>query len=196
MITTNVDHCFQRAGFDKARLFYTQGDYGLFQRADGRIKKTYDNRDWEMKAMAAQLFIPDEKGLFRVPENRQIKMRIPSELIPVCPDGGEPVSMNLRVDDTFVEDAGWQEAARRYVEFLQSCQGRHILFLELGVGGNTPMIIKFPFWSMTAENPNTVYACLNDDESICPEQIREKSICLSGDSGTVMKELKTIQESL
>ena len=189
VITTNVDHCFQRAGFDKKRLFYTQGDYGLFQSADGSIKKTYDNEAWVMKAMAAQRFIPDENGVFRVPKDRLISMRVPSGLIPVCPDNGGPVTMNLRVDDTFVEDAGWHVAADRYAAFLEANKGRHILFLELGVGSNTPMIVKYPFWAMTAENPNAVYACPNYDEAVCPELIRKRSICLDGDSGALLKAL-------
>ena len=189
VITTNVDHCFQRAGFDKKRLFYTQGDYGLFQSADGRIKKTWDNEAWVMKAMAAQNFIPDENGVFQVPKNRMILMRVPNELIPVSPDNGGSVTMNLRIDDTFVEDAGWHDAADRYAAFLESNKGTHILFLELGVGSNTPMIVKYPFWAMTAENPNAVYACLNYDEAVCPEQIRERSICLDGDSGELLKRL-------
>ena len=189
VITTNVDHCFQRAGFDKKRLFYTQGDYGLFQSADGSIKMTYDNEAWVMKAMAAQRFIPDENGVFRVPKDRLISMRVPSGLIPVCPDNGGPVTMNLRVDDTFVEDAGWHAAADRYAAFLEANKGRHILFLELGVGSNTPMIVKYPFWAMTAENPNAVYACLNYDEAVCPELIRKRSICLDGDSGALLKAL-------
>ena len=187
-ITTNVDHCFQRAGFDQNRLFYTQGDYGLFQSADGRIKKTYDNETWVREAMAAQRFIPDENGVFRVPKDRLIAMRVPGELIPVCPDGGV-VAMNLRVDDTFVEDAGWHAAAQRYAEFLRAKEGKHILFLELGVGSNTPMIIKYPFWAMTSENPNAVYACLNDREAVCPEQIRKRAVCIDGDSGKVLKAL-------
>ena len=189
VITTNVDHQFQRAGFDKERLFYTQGDYGLFQSAGGRIKKTYDNEAWVMKAMAAQGFIPDENGVFRVPEDRMLALRIPSELIPVCPDDGGPVSMNLRADDTFVEDAGWYAAAERYARYLQTHEGKHVLFLELGVGGNTPMIIKYPFWAMTAENPDAVYACLNCNEAVCPEQIRAQSICLDGDSGDLLRRL-------
>ena len=189
VITTNVDHQFQRAGFDKERLFYTQGDYGLFQSAGGRIKKTYDNEAWVMKAMAAQGFIPDENGVFRVPEDRMLALRIPSELIPVCPDDGGPVSMNLRADDTFVEDAGWHAAAERYARYLQEHEGKHVLFLELGVGGNTPMIIKYPFWAMTAENPKAVYACLNYNEAVCPEQIRAQSICLDGDSGDLLRRL-------
>lgn len=189
VITTNVDHQFQRAGFDKERLFYTQGDYGLFQSAGGRIKKTYDNEAWVMKAMAAQGFIPDENGVFRVPEDRVLAMRIPSELIPVCPDDGGPISMNLRADDTFVEDEGWHAAAERYARYLQEHEGKHVLFLELGVGGNTPMIIKYPFWAMTAENPKAVYACLNYNEAVCTEQIRAQSICLDGDSGELLRRL-------
>ena len=189
VITTNVDHQFQRAGFDKERLFYTQGDYGLFQSAGGRIKKTYDNEAWVMKAMAAQGFIPDENGVFRVPEDRMLALRIPSELIPVCPDDGGPVSMNLRADDTFVEDEGWHAAAERYARYLQEHEGKHVLFLELGVGGNTPMIIKYPFWAMTAENPKAIYACLNYNEAVCPEQIRAQSICLDGDSGDLLRRL-------
>ena len=189
VITTNVDHCFQRAGFEKERLFYTQGDYGLFQSADGRIKETYDNEAWVRKAMAAQRFLPDESGAFRVPKDRLISMRIPRELIPTLPNGG-PVTMNLRVDDSFVEDAGWHAAAERYAQFLRAAEGKHVLFLELGVGGNTPMIIKYPFWAMTAENPNAVYACLNYAEAVCPELIKARSLCLNGDSGEVLKALQ------
>ncbi len=190
VITTNVDHCFQKAGFDKGRLFYTQGDYGLFQHADGRIKRTYDNEEWVKKAMAAQHFAADEKGIFQVPEDGKISMRIPHELIPRCPDDGGRVAMNLRTDDTFVEDSGWHRAADRYAEFLEENEGRHVLLLELGVGGNTPMIIKYPFWAIMEENPNAVYACLNYNEAICPEQFRARSICLGGDSGEVLKALR------
>ena len=189
VITTNVDHCFQRAGFDKQRLFYTQGDYGLFQSTDGRLKETCDNEAWVREAMAAQRFLPDESGAFRVPKDRLISMRIPHELIPVLPNG-DPMTMNLRVDDSFVEDAGWHAAAERYAQFLRAAEGKHVLFLELGVGGNTPMIIKYPFWAMTAENPNAVYACLNYAEAVCPAQIKARSICLDGDSGEVLKALQ------
>ena len=189
VITTNVDHQFQRAGFDKQRLFYTQGDYGLFQSAGGHIKKTYDNESWVMKAMAAQGFILDEKAVFQVPEDHVLSIRIPHELIPICPDDGGPVSMNLRADETFVEDLGWHAAADRYAGYLQSHEGKHVLFLELGVGGNTPMIIKYPFWAMTAENPNAVYACLNYDQAFCPGQIMTQSICLDGDCGELLKTL-------
>ena len=188
VITTNVDHCFQRAGFAKDRLFYTQGDYGLFQSVDGRVKKTYENEEWVRKAMAAQGFVPDENGIFRLPEDRQISMRIPRGLIPVCPDGS-PAAMNLRVDDTFVEDDGWHAAADRYAAFLRANEGRRILFLELGVGGNTPMIIKYPFWAMTAENPNAIYACLNYGEACAPDAIKDRSICLNGDIQRILTEL-------
>ena len=189
VITTNVDHQFQRAGFDKERLFYTQGDYGLFQRADGRGGKTWDNEDWVMPAMEAQGFIRDEKGLFHVPEDRRISMRIPHDLIPRCPENGSAVSMNLRSDDTFVEDVGWHEASARYAAFLKKHEGEHVLFLELGVGSNTPVIIKYPFWAMTAENPKAVYACLNYNEAVCPKQIEKQSICIDGDTGEVLSDL-------
>ena len=188
VITTNVDHQFQRAGFDKKRLFYTQGDYGLFQSADGRIPKTYDNEDWVMKAMAAQGFSPDGDGVFQAPRDRAPAMRLPPELIPRTPEGG-PVAMNLRSDDTFVEDVGWHMAAARYATFLEERAGRRVLFLELGVGGNTPVIIKYPFWAMTAENPAAVYACLNYSEVVCPKEIEARAICVGGDTGEALRQL-------
>lgn len=190
VITTNVDHQFQRAGFDKARLFYTQGDYGLFQRADGRGGRTWDNEDWVMPAMEAQGFVRDENGVFRVPDDRKIAMRIPHDLIPRCDEDGSAVSMNLRADDSFVEDEGWHEASARYAAFLKRYEGAHVLFLELGVGNNTPVIIKYPFWAMTAENPKAVYVCLNYDEAVRPRQIEERSVCIDGDTGDVLAALR------
>jgi len=189
VITTNVDHQFRRAGFDKSRLFYTQGDYGLFQHADGRIKRTYDNEAWVREAMAAERFIPGEDGIFQVPKDRLLSMRLPDDLIPVCPDDGGPVSMNLRADETFVEDEGWHEAAERYAAFLKAHDKGRVLYLELGVGANTPMIVKYPFWAMTAENPEAVFACLNYGEAVCPEELRERAVCLDGDCGTLLREL-------
>ena len=188
VITTNVDHQFQRAGFDKKRLFYTQGDYGLFQSASGKTKKTYDNEQWVMQAMTAQRFIPDENGMFQVPKDRLISMRVPHELLPQIPDGGKVV-MNLRSDDTFVEDAGWYEASANYAAFLREAAGKRVLFLEIGVGANTPVIVKYPFWAMTAENTNAVYACLNFNEAVCPKQIESQSICIDGDSAEILTKL-------
>ena len=189
VITTNVDHRFQRAGFDKGRLFYTQGDYGLFQRADGRGGVTYDNEDWVMKAMAAQRFIKDGNGVFQPPKDRLVSMRIPSELIPKTPDG-HAVTMNLRSDDTFVEDAGWHRASEAYAEFLEKHANSRVLYLELGVGSNTPVIIKYPFWALTAENSRAVYACVNYNEAVCPAETAERSICISSDIGELLSELK------
>ena len=164
VITTNVDHQFQKAGFDKHRLFYTQGDYGLWQCSVPCHQKTYDNEE-TVKAMFKQ----------------QKNMRVPSELIPHCPICSKPMSMNLRADDTFVEDDGWHMAAERYNEFLRRHKGLHILFLELGVGMNTPAIIKYPFWKMTYANPNAVYACLNFGEAYVPDEIAKQSICINAD---------------
>jgi len=188
VLTTNVDHCFQKAGIDKKRLFYTQGDYGLFQSVNPEIRKTYDNEEWVMKAMEAQGFVKDDAGDFQIPDSGILQMRIPSELIPKCPDDGSDVCMNLRADDSFVEDEGWHKAAERYENFLRTRKGK-ILFLELGVGYNTPVIIKYPFWQMTAKNPEAVYACVNYGEAVCPYEIKEQAICIDGDIGTVIEDL-------
>lgn len=172
VLTTNVDHQFQKAGFDKERLFYTQGDYGLFQCPKPCCKKTWDNE----ACVSAMM-------------NSQKNMKIPTELIPRCPRCGRPLTMNLRVDDSFVEDSGWHRAARRYEKFLRAHEGRHILFLELGVGMNTPGIIKFPFRKMTFHNPNAFYACLNFGESYAPKEIEGRSVCIDADIAEILKKL-------
>ena len=189
VITTNVDHRFQRAGFDKKRLFYTQGDYGLFQRADGAGGRTWDNESWVMAAMEAMGFVRDADGVFQPPESGRVAMRLPSELIPLCPEDGSPVAMNLRSDDSFVEDAGWHAASAAYWDFLRRHQGLRVLYLEIGVGSNTPVIIKYPFWQMTRDDPNAVYACLNYGEAFCPRQIEARSICIDGDTAPLLAEL-------
>ena len=189
LITTNVDHQTILSGFDKERIFYTQGDYGLFQSVNPEVKTTFDNAGWVEKAMEAQGFVKDERGVFDVPKGGQISMRIPTELIPKCPVDGSDMVMNLRSDDSFLEDEGWHKASAAYSDFLRRHDGLHVLYLEIGVGGNTPVIIKYPFWQMTYENPKAVYACLNFNEAFCPKQIEEKSICIDGDSGEVIKAL-------
>ena len=182
VLTTNVDHCFQKAGFDKKRLFYTQGDYGLFQCSEPCHQKTYDNE----KQIRAMWEFRDE-------------MKIPSELVPHCPVCGKPMSMNLRADDTFVTDEGWSKAANQYETFLQSRNitsrssqqegtGK-VLFLELGVGRNTPGIIKYPFWQMTAKNPNAQYVCINFGEAFAPYEIEKRSLCINDDIGGVLQAL-------
>ena len=194
VVTTNVDHQFQRAGFDKARLFYTQGDYGLFQSVNRRLQKTYDNEDWVYRAMEAQGFVKDENGVFQVPDDKNIKMQIPTGLIPECPDDGSDVVMNLRSDDTFVEDEGWHRASAAYADFLKKQENDHVLFLELGVGANTPVIVKYPFWQMTLANDKAVYACLNYSEAYCPEEIAVQSICLKDDIAVLFNDLKNLRE--
>lgn len=173
VLTTNVDHCFQKAGFDKKRLFYTQGDYGLFQCSAPCCQETWDN-EAAVRQMVA----------------RQENMRIPSELLPLCPHCGRPLRMNLRADDTFVEDPGWHQAARRCNDFLRTRAAQRLLFLELGVGYNTPGIIKSPFWQMTARNPNATYVCINQGQAVCPGEIEKQSICIDGDIGEVLNQLQ------
>lgn len=170
VITTNVDHQFQLAGFDKKRLFYTQGDYGLWQCSKACHDKTYDNEE-AVRFMAAE----------------QKDLKIPSELIPKCPVCGAPMTMNLRCDNFFVQDAGWYAAADRYDDFIRRHKNMHILFLELGVGMNTPGIIKYPFWQMTYQNPKAVYVCVSLGEAVAPREIKERSICIDGDIGEVLE---------
>ena len=173
VLTTNVDHCFQKAGFDKKQLFYTQGDYGLFQCPEPCCQQTWDN-----------------EAVIREMTERQTDMRIPSELVPRCPNCGKPMTMNLRADDTFVQDEGWYEASERYTGFIRSHQGMKVLYLELGVGYNTPGIIKYPFWQMTYRNPKAVYACVNYGDAAAPGEIADRSVCIDGDIGAVLKKLE------
>lgn len=142
-----------------------------------------------MKAMEAQGFVKDADGVYQVPEDGRIAMRIPSDLIPKCPDDGSGVTMNLRADDSFVEDEGWHRASAVYSDFLRRHEKLHVLYLELGVGANTPVIIKYPFWQYTKENPKAFYACINKGEAYCPEEIADRSICIDGDNGEILRKL-------
>ncbi len=189
VITTNVDHCFQKAGFDKKRLFYTQGDYGLFQCSVPCHQGTHDNAAIIRTMVKAQGYVISENGELSLPDGILPQMKVPSELIPHCPKCGKPVSMNLRSDDTFVEDEGWHRAAHRYSDFLRRHQNMQILLLELGIGYNTPVIIKYPFWQMTAKNPKAVYACINNGEAACPKEITVQSICINNDINSVIGDL-------
>lgn len=172
VLTTNVDHQFQLAGFDKKRLFYTQGDYGLWQCSEPCCQKTWDNEETVRRMVAEQR-----------------DMRVPTELVPHCPVCGRPMTMNLRCDNTFVQDEGWYAAAGRYQDFLRRHERMRMVYLELGVGGNTPVIIKYPFWKMTYQNSNAFYVCINLSESCCPKEIQTKAVCINRDVGTVLHEL-------
>ena len=181
VLTTNVDHCFQKAGFDKKRLFYTQGDYGLFQCSRPCCRETYDNREMIEKTMESQGFVRGKEGKFVFPQEKKAGMKIPSELIPKCPKCGAPMTMNLRSDDKFVQDSGWDAAAERYGLFLKRHQNMKVVYLELGVGYNTPRIIKYPFWQMVAQNPKATYICLNAGQAYCPAEIENQAVCVDGD---------------
>lgn len=172
VITTNVDHCFRKAGFEKERLFYTQGDYGLFQCSVPCHNKTYKNEEIIRRMVAEQR-----------------NMTVPPALVPHCPRCGRPMTMNLRSNDKFVEDEGWHEAMRRYQAFVAKYMRSKLLLLELGVGWNTPVIIKYPFWRLTAQNERAVYASINYGEPVCSDEIRGRSILINEDIGTALKAL-------
>ena len=169
VLTTNVDHQFQLAGFDKKRLFYTQGDYGLWQCSGPCHQETYENEETVRRMFAEQK-----------------DMRVPSALVPYCPRCGRPMTMNLRCDNTFVQDKGWYEAAGRYGDFLRRHTGTRVLLLELGVGGNTPVIIKYPFWKMAMQDKNITYACINQEEAYAPRELQKRSVCIAEDIGAVL----------
>ena len=172
VLTTNVDHCFQKSGFEKKRLFYTQGDYGLFQCSEPCCQETWENEE-----------IIDRMV------REQSDMRVPAGLVPHCPHCGRPMTMNLRADDSFVQDEGWYRAAERYQDFLRRHAHGRILYLELGVGYNTPGIIKYPFWQETYRNPEAFYVCLNLGDAAAPGEIAERSLCIDGDIGKVLEKL-------
>ena len=186
VLTTNVDHQFQKAGFDKQRLFYTQGDYGLFQCSMPCCQETVDNEEMVRQMVESQGYRLSPDNSLTVPKDTDLKMRVPTELVPRCPHCGRPMTMNLRADQKFVEDEGWHKAAERHENFLRTRSGQKILFLELGVGYNTPVIIKYPFWQMTAGNLDAVYACLNQGQAVCPKEIENQSICINGDIGEIL----------
>lgn len=189
VLTTNVDHCFQKAGFDKKRLFYTQGDYGLFQCSVPCCQETHDNEAAVREMVMAQGYEIQENRTLMLPDGVKPKRMIPSGLVPHCPHCGRPMSMNLRADETFVEDTGWHRASEHYEDFLRRHKGMKVVFLELGTGYNTPGIIKYPFWQMTAAWKDASYVCINLGQAVAPKEIMHKSICVDGDIGEVLTQL-------
>ena len=189
VLTTNVDHCFQKAGFDKKRLFYTQGDYSLFQCSKPCCRKTWDNEAMVREMVLSQGFGLGERNELVLPEGKNASMTIPSGLLPKCPNCGRPLTMNLRSDDRFVEDEGWQKAAAAYETWLAAHQSQRVVYLEIGVGHNTPGIIKYNFWQHVYENQKATYACLNMAEEPVPEEIEDQSVLLVGDSARIIREL-------
>lgn len=188
VLTTNVDHCFQRAGFDKRRLFYIQGDYGLFQCSKPCHPLTFDNENQIKAMLIAQGYQINDDHSLKLAEGSVLKSKIPSSLIPHCPICNRVMTMNLRSDNRFVEDDGWHQAAKRYEEFIDQHQSKNILYLEIGVGYNTPSIIKYNFWHQVYRNPSSIYVCINSDESYVPSEIKNRSICIKGDAALIIKE--------
>lgn len=169
VITTNVDHQFQLAGFDKKRLFYMQGDYGLFQCSRPCRNVTYDNKDMIINMI-----------------NNTKNHKIPKELIPKCPICGAVMTTNLRCDDKFVEDDGFLLAKNRYVSFINEYKNKKILYLELGVGFSTPVWIKYPFMKLTMEYDNAKYVCVDNGYIEIPTELKKKSIIFNEDINNII----------
>lgn len=190
VLTTNVDHCFHKAGFDERRMFCTQGDFGLFQCSVPCHDALYGNESAVRRMVESQGYVIAGDGALSLPDGVSPAMSVASGLIPLCPKCGRPMAMNLRTDDAFVEDEEWRAAAKRYTEFISARKNAKTLFLELGVGYNTPMIIRYPFQRMTAQNPKAVYACINYGEAYAPDEIRKQSVCINGDIGEILERLE------
>lgn len=179
IITTNVDQRFRLAGFPEDRIFCVQGDYGRFQCPLPCSQETYEN-----------------ESVVREMVRQQKNMRIPTALVPRCPRCGRPMIVNLRCDDSFVQDQSWYEGRKRYVSFLSNHATGHVLFLELGVGENTPIIIRYPFWRLTEANKKATYAAVNIAGGIAPDALLGRSLLIRSDIGTVLKACLQITGSL
>lgn len=174
VITTNVDAQFHKAGFDPKRIWAVQGDYGKLQCAFGCHDKLYD----------AQELITDMT-------ERQSDCRIPSELVPRCPVCGGRMEINIRKDMYFVQDQNWYDERIRYEDFLNTVKGSNIVFLELGVGYNTPTIIRWPFEKMALKLPNATLIRINRRRADIPKQLAERGISLCEDIQTALNAIIT-----
>lgn len=172
ILTTNVDHQFQKAGFDKKRMFYTQGDYGLYQCSTPCSQDTFQNQD------SVEAMIQAQEGRF-----------VPTALLPLCPHCNAPMTPNLRKDSSFVEDEGWHRASEQYQQYLQQSRGKKTLFLELGVGYNTPGIIKVPFLQQCYQREESFFLSINQDYWKIPSELKGKSLLLQGDISQIVSKL-------
>ena len=187
VLTTNIEHCFQRSGFDTNRLFFTQGEYGLWQCSEPCHSKTYDNYAQVRQMVLAQGFDIGKQNELIVPEEKEkISMAIPTELIPTCPKCGKSMNVNLRNDDTFVEDGNWKSMESRYNSYLETHRNKRTVFLEIGVGWNTPGIIKYPFQFMTQKWPNAIYVNINKGQADAFGEVADRSLCINADIETVL----------
>lgn len=175
VLTTNVDHQFQNAGFQEERIFATQGDYGNIQCEKGCHPKIYDAED-----------------LFYKMDQARRDCLIPSYMVPQCPVCGGNMTMHLRCDRYFVEDENWHEAAGRYHDFLKKIEKKNAVLLELGVGFNTPTIIRFPFEKMVRENKGLSLIRLNMNEAFVPESFGNRAIGIGGDMAKVISDLSNL----
>ncbi|MGN1382812.1 MAG: Sir2 silent information regulator family NAD-dependent deacetylase [Eubacterium sp.] len=193
VLTTNIDHTFIRAGYDKKKLCYTQGDFGLLQCSRPCHHSTYDDKERLRKMIASQGYIEDKNGHFHAPENQPVKMEIPTELIPHCPVCGSEMDFDLFWDERFVRDKGWHIAYDRYQSWLSEHKMGNILFLELGVGFNSPGVIKYPFWQMADANPKSTFATIDLNQACTWDRISDRSIVIQADLDKAITDLLTLK---
>lgn len=173
VLTTNVDHQFHKAGFATDKIFATQGDYGEIQCQRGCHPKVYDAED-----------------IFRKMDAARKDCLIPSKLVPKCPVCGGKMAMHLRCDNYFVEDEAWHEACDRYADFLEQNEGKRLVLIELGVGFNTPIIIRFPFEKLLYEHTSYSLIRLNKDEAVVPESLGKRALGIGGDMAQAITDIR------
>ena len=187
ILTTNVDHLFQKAGFDKNKIYYMQGDMGLLQCKHPCHLKNYDNYDIIKNMLLVQGFNFDEKGeLFA---NSNIKSEISENLIPKCPKCGGEMDFNLRIGKNFVQDEGWYKHQTLYTNFIDKYKNDDILYIELCVGYNTPSIIKYNFWNKVYENKNAKFISINLEKNEVPKKIKDRSLIIMGDANEIINKI-------
>lgn len=173
VLTTNVDHQFYKAGFADERIFATQGDYSEIQCERACHQKVYNAEE-----------------LFKKMDASRKDCLIPTELVPHCPVCGGKMTMHLRCDNYFVEDEKWHESADRYADFLEQNKDKKVVLLELGVGFNTPVIIRFPFEKLVRERDKYSLIRLNMNEAVIPESFKKRAVGIGGDMAEAVNDIK------
>lgn len=173
VLSTNVDGQFYNSGFDKDKIFEVQGDYSYLQCENACHNKLYNNKELVEK------WLRNTKNC-----------KIPSDLVMKCPVCGGNMDMNLRKDANFVQDENWYRQSEKYEDFLSRSKGKNVVLLEIGVGFNTPGIIRFPFERMTAISEKTTLIRINKDYPNPMLEIKNKTNSFDEDTNKIIEDLK------